>query len=102
MITLDAVSKDYPIGKGNTVNAVRGVSLDIDQGEFVIIVGRSGSGKTTLLNLSAGLTRPTSGDVSLDGVNLWNLTDNQQSALTQSEDRFHISIPKPAAHAHSL
>ena len=61
MITLDEVSKDYPIGKGNSVNAVRGVNLEIDQGEFVIIVGRSGSGKTTLLNLSAGLTRPTSG-----------------------------------------
>ena len=93
MITLDAVSKDYPIGKGNTVNAVRGVSLDIDQGEFVIIVGRSGSGKTTLLNLSAGLTRPTSGDVSLDGVNLWNLTDNQQSALRSQKIGFIFQFP---------
>ncbi len=93
MITLDEVSKDYPIGKGTTVNAVRGVSLDIDQGEFVIIVGRSGSGKTTLLNLSAGLTRPTSGDVSLDGVNLWNLTDNQQSALRSQKIGFIFQFP---------
>jgi ABC-type lipoprotein export system ATPase subunit len=93
MITLDEVSKDYPIGKGNTVNAVRRVSLEINQGEFLIIVGRSGSGKTTLLNLSAGLTRPTSGTVSLDGVNLWNLSDNQQSKLRSQKIGFIFQFP---------
>jgi ABC-type lipoprotein export system ATPase subunit len=93
MITLDEVSKDYPIGKGNTVNAVRAVNLEINQGEFVIIFGRSGSGKTTLLNLSAGLTRPTSGNVSLDGVNLWNLSDNQQSMLRSQKIGFIFQFP---------
>ncbi len=81
MIKLKEVSKIYPLGKGNSVPAVRGVSLEIKQGEFMIIVGRSGSGKTTLLNLAAGLTRPTSGQVILEGIDLWNLSDVEQSAL---------------------
>jgi putative ABC transport system ATP-binding protein/lipoprotein-releasing system ATP-binding protein len=81
MIKLNEVTKIYPLGKGNSVTAVRGVSLEIQQGEFIIIVGRSGSGKTTLLNLAAGLTRPTSGEVLLEGANLWGMSDAQQSAL---------------------
>jgi ABC-type lipoprotein export system ATPase subunit len=88
MIKLNEVSKIYPLGKGNTVPAVRGVSLEIKQGEFMIIVGRSGSGKTTLLNLAAGLTRPTDGQVLLEGVNLWDLSDVQQSALRASKFGF--------------
>ncbi len=93
MITLDEVSKDYPLGKGNTVTAVRGVSLEIKPGEFVIIVGRSGSGKTTLLNLSAGLTRPTAGKVMLDGVNVWSLTDKQQSFMRSQKIGFIFQFP---------
>jgi ABC-type lipoprotein export system ATPase subunit len=93
MITLDNVFKDYPLGKGNLVSAVRGVSLEINQAEFVIIVGRSGSGKTTLLNLSAGLTRPTSGNVYLDGVNLWNLSDKQQSYMRSQKLGFIFQFP---------
>ncbi len=93
MITLNDVSKDYQIGKGNTVNALRGINLEVDQGEFVIIVGRSGSGKTTLLNLSAGLTRPTSGSVSLDGVDLWSLSDQQQAYLRSQKIGFIFQFP---------
>ncbi len=81
------------------MTAVRGINLEISQGEFVIIVGRSGSGKTTLLNLAAGLTRPTSGQVYLDGVDLWKLSDQQQSALRSTEDRVRLSIPQLAADA---
>ena len=93
MITLIEVSKEYPLGKGNSVTAVRGVSLEINLGEFVIVVGRSGSGKTTLLNLSAGLTRPTSGNVLLDGTDLWSLSDKQQSYLRSQKIGFIFQFP---------
>jgi lipoprotein-releasing system ATP-binding protein len=93
MITLDQVTKTYPLGRENAITAVREVSLEINQGEFVMIVGRSGSGKTTLLNLAAGLTRPTDGKVWLDGADLWNLTDEQQSLLRNQKIGFVFQFP---------
>jgi ABC-type lipoprotein export system ATPase subunit len=93
MIKLEDVTKVYELGKGNTVSAVRRVSLEIGAGEFAVIVGRSGSGKTTLLNLAAGLTRPTSGRVALDGVDLWNLNDQQQSHLRNRKLGFVFQFP---------
>jgi ABC-type lipoprotein export system ATPase subunit len=93
MITLNEVTKSYPLGKGNSVSALQGVSLKIKKGEFMIIVGRSGSGKTTLLNLAAGLTRPTSGKILLDGTDIWNLTDQQQSHLRSQKFGFVFQFP---------
>jgi ABC-type lipoprotein export system ATPase subunit len=93
MILLKDVTKTYSLGRGSTVPAVCGVSLEICQGEFVMIVGRSGSGKTTLLNLAAGLTRPTSGQVAFDGVNLWELSDAQQSSLRSQKIGFVFQFP---------
>ncbi len=55
------------------VKAVNGIDLDFDEGEFAAIVGPSGSGKTTFLNMLGGLDRPTSGEVKVAGVNIWNL-----------------------------
>ncbi len=59
------------------VNALRGVDLTIDKGEFTAIVGPSGSGKTTLLNIIGGLDRPTSGTIRVDGQDISLLSDNQ-------------------------
>ncbi len=59
------------------VKALRGVTLDIRQGEFTAIVGPSGSGKTTLLNIIGGLDRPTAGKIFLNGTDLDGLSDNQ-------------------------
>jgi len=63
------------------VTALAGVNLTIDEGEFVAIVGASGSGKSTLLNVIGTLDRPTSGSVSIDGVDTSALSDAQLSAL---------------------
>ncbi len=93
MIKLESASKTYDLGKGAFVTAARDVSLEIAGGEFAVIVGRSGSGKTTVLNLAAGLTRPTSGRIMLDGVDLWKLTDEQQSALRNQKIGFVFQFP---------
>ena len=74
MIVLDRVSKQFA-GK-RQVTALHEVSLTIDKGDLVSIVGPSGSGKSTLLNLVGGLDRPGSGAVHIDGEALARLTDD--------------------------
>lgn len=75
--------KQYPVGDGQ-VDALRGVSLAVERGEFVAIMGASGSGKSTLLHLLGGLDRPTAGQVVIDGVNISTLNDDQ-ATLTRRE-----------------
>ncbi|QFU86071.1 ABC transporter ATP-binding protein [Amycolatopsis sp. YIM 10] len=77
MISLTEVSKSYPGG----VAALSGVSLRVEQGELVAIVGPSGSGKSTMLNLLGTLDRPTSGDVHIDGYDVAKLSDAKLSVL---------------------
>lgn len=68
------LTKTYGTGD-NVVHALTDVSLDIEEGKFVSIIGSSGSGKSTLLNLLGGLDRPTSGDVILDGKAIFEMAD---------------------------
>ena len=68
------LTKTYGTGD-NVVHALTDVSLDIEEGKFVSIIGSSGSGKSTLLNLLGGLDRPTSGDVILDGKSVFEMDD---------------------------
>jgi lipoprotein-releasing system ATP-binding protein len=93
MIRLEKVSKTYWMSKENATHAVLETSLEIKKGEFLIITGRSGSGKTTLLNLIAGLTRPSSGQVFLDGQDLWSLSDQQQSLIRNRKLGFIFQFP---------
>jgi len=80
MIEIQNLSKHYKQGK-NVVRALDGVSLNIEQGEFVAVVGRSGSGKTTMLDSLGLLLRPTSGTVVIDGVDTGRLKDDQKAHL---------------------
>ena len=78
------------------VAACAGVSLDVDYGEFVAIVGPSGSGKSTLLNLIGTLDRPSSGTVEIDGVDVGSLGDTRLSALRANRigfvfQQFHLA-----------
>jgi putative ABC transport system ATP-binding protein len=75
VIELSDVVKTYPLPAGDVV-AVDHLSLTVESGEFVAVVGRSGSGKTTLLNLLAGIDRPTSGTVRVAGADLRSLSES--------------------------
>jgi ABC-type lipoprotein export system ATPase subunit len=79
ILSLQDVSKDY-LTDGQRVHALKSLSLDVERGEFVALVGRSGCGKSTLLNLAGAMDFPTSGKVLLDGVSTSSLQD---SGLTQ-------------------
>ena len=68
--------KIYGSGE-NQVNALDGVSISVDEGEFVAVVGTSGSGKSTLLNMIGGLDRPTSGNVIIRGKEILKMKDEE-------------------------
>ena len=72
------VKRTYQMGKV-TVSALRGVSLEIEEGDFVAILGPSGSGKSTLLHVLGGLDRPDKGEVLIDGTSLYTLNDNKRA-----------------------
>jgi putative ABC transport system ATP-binding protein len=80
IIIVDNIHKSYLMGK-EAVPALRGVSLDIEQGEFVCLMGPSGSGKTTLLNVIGGLDEPSRGHVTIDGENLVAMSENELARL---------------------
>lgn len=80
IVSMREVVKDYHLGK-TVVNALRGIDLEIEKGEFICIAGPSGSGKTTLLNLIGCLDKPSSGKVFLDENDVEKLNDNSLSKL---------------------
>jgi putative ABC transport system ATP-binding protein len=97
MIALTEVSRAYPGG----VAALRSVSLRVEHGELVAVVGPSGSGKSTLLNVVGTLDRPTSGAVRIDGHDVAALSDGRLSALRATTigfvfQHFHLAARVPA------
>lgn len=87
MIRTENLRKTYQQGEA-VIHAVDGVSLQIEQGEFIAIVGKSGSGKSTLLHLLGGLDTPTAGSVFYDDVNLSQLRDTPSARFR----RVHIGF----------
>lgn len=84
---LVGLKKDYVL-KGETVRALRGVSLDVPQGDYVAIMGPSGSGKSTLLNLLGCLDKPTAGSYYLGDLDVARLNDQQLSMIRASRIGF--------------
>lgn len=80
-------------GKGeNSVTAVNNVSLTINGGEFVSIIGPSGSGKSTLLHILGGLDRPTSGNVTLNGTDIYKLSEAELSVFRRRRFGFIFQL----------
>ncbi|MDR0524169.1 MAG: ABC transporter ATP-binding protein [Candidatus Methanoplasma sp.] len=86
MAAIEAIelTKEYSAGV-RPFNAVSGASLTVERGDFVSIMGKSGSGKSTLLNLIAGLLRPTSGTVRVNGRDVSAMSDGEASLVRSAE-----------------
>jgi len=87
LIRFDKISRRYQMG-GETIHALREVSLLIERGEYVAIMGPSGSGKSTLMNLIGCLDTPTSGTYELNGTDVSDMDDNQLAEVRNREIGF--------------
>jgi ABC-type lipoprotein export system ATPase subunit len=93
MISLQNVTKEFQLDEKTTITPVKNVTLNLDNGELIVIIGRSGTGKTTLLNLAAGLVRPTSGQVIIDGKDIARMSDRKVSAIRAEKIGFVFQFP---------
>src|SRR3989454_12169066 len=87
LIRLNRISRRYQMGE-ETIHALREVSLEIQRGEYVAIMGPSGSGKSTLMNLVGCLDSPTSGSYELNGTNVSEMDDNALAEVRNREIGF--------------
>ncbi len=78
LITLEQVTKRY-INGADCVTALQEMSLRVDEGTFLGVMGPSGSGKSTLLSVLGGLTSPSSGSVNIDGIDVYGLSSEKQA-----------------------
>src|SRR5580698_5014483 len=87
LITINDIGRKYIIGT-ETIHAIKSVSLTINKGEFVALMGPSGSGKSTLMNILGCLDTPSKGEYILNGINVSHMTDNQLAEVRNSEIGF--------------
>lgn len=101
VIQMKDIVKKYYVGQPNELQILHGMSLNIYQGEFVSIVGESGSGKSTLMNIIGLLDKQTSGEYSLDGLDVKKIKDNQMSTIRNQKIGFVFQtfnlIPRTSA-----
>lgn len=88
IIKLENIVKKFYVGKPNELEILHSISLEVQDGEFVAIVGPSGSGKSTLMNMIGILDRPTSGEYILDGINVGKADDSELSKIRNQKIGF--------------
>lgn len=87
LITIKDIGRKYVIGS-EVIHALKSVSLSINKGEFVALMGPSGSGKSTLMNILGCLDTPSKGDYILNGINVSHMTDNELAEVRNKEIGF--------------
>ncbi|HAV42931.1 TPA: macrolide ABC transporter ATP-binding protein [bacterium] len=87
VIQFDKISKVYPMGE-KSVEALQEISLEVEEGEFLSIMGPSGSGKSTLMNIIGCLTRPTSGQYILEGLDISRLSSDELAKVRNKKVGF--------------
>ena len=101
IISMKGIFKRFYIGTPNELQILNGITLDVQQGEFLSIVGASGSGKSTLMNIIGALDRPTEGTYVLDGVRVDQAKDDQLSGIRNKKIGFVFQtfnlIPRTSA-----
>jgi putative ABC transport system ATP-binding protein len=88
IIKLENIIKKFYVGEPNELEILHGISLEVEEGEFVAIVGPSGSGKSTLMNTIGVLDRPTSGTYMLDGINVGEAEESELSEIRNQKIGF--------------
>ena len=88
VIDMKGIKKRFYIGTPNELEVLKGIDIQVYEGEFVAIVGASGSGKSTLMNIIGSLDRPTEGSYTLDDVDITAAKDNQLSAIRNQKIGF--------------
>jgi len=84
ILKIENLNKTYGEGQSKII-AVNNISLQVESGEFVAIVGASGSGKSTLLHMIGGVDKPTSGTIEINGVNIYELNEAKQAEFRRKE-----------------
>ncbi len=87
MLSCRRLRKTYATERG-AVTAVAGIDLDVEPGRFAAIIGRSGSGKSSLMAMLGGLSRPSDGTVTVEGTDIWRLSDNALAAFRNGKIGF--------------
>lgn len=88
MIELQSVTKSFSMKKGRSVNALTDIDLEIQDGEFAMIIGSSGSGKSTLLYTIGGMQKPTTGEVNIQGTATYKISSAERARLRREKIGF--------------
>jgi lipoprotein-releasing system ATP-binding protein len=101
LLQATALEKSFSLGKSNTLEVLKGIDLTLYRGEMAALLGDSGSGKSTLIQILGTLDRPTSGNVTLDGVDIFALKASEQAAVRNQRIgfiyQFHRLLPEFSA-----